>query len=212
MADEPKKSPIASQFSGLPMKALIGGPLKAAADANAMMAKTQTDFLLDYCFARHEEDPGKLRTKMVKFQVERSVLAPDGSVQDTPLKMDFSLPLMTLIPINSLAIKEMEISFDMEVKSSREHKMDNTTNQTGSSKKQKNQRAYNFDTELHGTLSKKATDKTQSQSHADYQVKLSAGQLPLPNGVTAILDIFTKSIAPLPSKYADAKTDSGEEK
>ena len=43
---------MAQQFSGLPMEALIGGPLNAAANANASMAVTQTKFLLDTCFIK----------------------------------------------------------------------------------------------------------------------------------------------------------------
>jgi hypothetical protein len=43
---------MAQQFSGLPMEALIGGPLNAAANANAAMAVTQTKFLLDTCFTK----------------------------------------------------------------------------------------------------------------------------------------------------------------
>jgi len=41
---------MAQEFSGLPMEALIGGPLNAAAKANAAMAVTQTNFLLSTCF------------------------------------------------------------------------------------------------------------------------------------------------------------------
>ena len=47
---------MAQQFSGLPMEALIGGPLNAAANANAAMAVTQTKFLLDTCFIKKHID------------------------------------------------------------------------------------------------------------------------------------------------------------
>ena len=41
---------MAQQFTGLPMRSLIGGPLTAAAQANSMMAVTQTKFMLNTCF------------------------------------------------------------------------------------------------------------------------------------------------------------------
>ena len=41
---------MAQQFSGLPIKALIGAPLLAAAEANSKMALSQTQFLLSTCF------------------------------------------------------------------------------------------------------------------------------------------------------------------
>ena len=46
---------MAQQFQGLPMDSLIGGPLNAAAQANASMALTQTKFMLDTCFVKEEK-------------------------------------------------------------------------------------------------------------------------------------------------------------
>lgn len=45
---------MAQQFTGLPMEDLIGGPLNAAAKANAAMALTQTRFLIETCFDKIE--------------------------------------------------------------------------------------------------------------------------------------------------------------
>lgn len=194
---------IANQFSGLPMKALIGAPLKAATDANAMIAQSQTQFIIANCFEKASEESDDLRPVMIKFQLERQVLSSQGTPSSTPIKMDFAIPLMTLIPINSLAIETLKISFQMEVKSSREF-----TKETSSERKQRSTskgmtnayKAHEFDTELHGTLSSKAKDSANASAGANYEVSLTAGQLPLPKGMTAILDIFTKNLAPLPSK------------
>lgn len=194
---------IANQFSGLPMKALIGAPLKAATDANAMIAQSQTQFIINNCFEKISEDSQDLRPIMVSFQLERQVLTPQGIPSKTPLVMDISVPLMTLIPINSLAIETLKISFQMEVKSSREF-----TRETSSERRQRSTakglsngyKAHEFDTELHGTLSSKGKDSGNNSAGANYEITLTAGQLPLPKGMTAILDIFTKNMAPLPTK------------
>ena len=50
MATQDKLVSMARQFSGLPMKELIGAPLVAASEANNMMALSQTKFLLETCF------------------------------------------------------------------------------------------------------------------------------------------------------------------
>ena len=52
MVDRPLVS-MAQQFTGLPMDALIGGPLNAAAKANASMAVTQTKFIIDTGFTKN---------------------------------------------------------------------------------------------------------------------------------------------------------------
>ncbi|KZN37140.1 DUF2589 domain-containing protein [Pseudoalteromonas luteoviolacea] len=225
---------IASQFSGLPMKALIGAPLKAATDANAMIANAQTQFLLTTCFEKSTDDNNQLVPTMVNFTLSRSVIDKNGSVSSSPVKMDISIPLMTLIPINSLAIERLKVSFNMEVKSSREINKVDSFDQQGSNvskvrkaperargrsqgrlhgRKQrtaqnaneqltKPSQAHEFETELHGSLAKSSQGELQQSSaaHASYEVTLEAGQLPLPNGITTILDIFSKNMMPLPSK------------
>lgn len=46
----PDTNSIAQQFTGLPIKALIGAPLMAAAEANGQMALEQVNFMLNSCF------------------------------------------------------------------------------------------------------------------------------------------------------------------
>jgi hypothetical protein len=72
---------MAQQFSGLPMDALIGGPLNAAANANASMAVTQTKFLLDTCFikSRIEKQDAKPGTPPVA-----EVIDPQSGAITTP--------------------------------------------------------------------------------------------------------------------------------
>ena len=72
---------MSQQFSGLPMEDLIGGPLNAAAKANAAMALTQTKFLLETCFERIEipatdKLPKQVNYKpvMIEMSLERGVL------------------------------------------------------------------------------------------------------------------------------------------
>lgn len=194
---------IASQFSGLPMKALIGAPLKAAIDANAMIAQSQTQFILNNCFEKPSEDSHNIRPVMVQFQLERNILHADGQPSSEKARMDFSIPLMSMMPISSLAIETLKIEFQVEIKSSREF-----TRETSSDRKRRSSdkgldntyKAHEFDTELHGTLATRSNDKTHESTGTNYEVTLTAGQLPLPGGITSILDIFTKNLSPIPSK------------
>ena len=197
------KKGIANQFSGLPMKALIGGPLKAATDANGMISRAQTQFIINSCFEKVDNESTNLRPIMIKFQLERQVVNADGTLNNKPASMDFSVPLMALMPLNSLAIETLKISFEMEVKSSREFtketSLDRKMRSTGRGINSPHQ-PHEFDTELHGTLAKKSKNSGNESSGANYEVTLTAGQLPLPKGITSILDIFNKNIAPLANK------------
>ena len=117
---------MSQQFSGLPMESLIGGPLNAAAKANSAMALTQTRFMLDTCFNMAKKDKGgnEIPTQyepiMIDMILTRSVISEDkdGKVSVTPASTKFTLPLLTILPINSLAVETVDINFEMEVKSS----------------------------------------------------------------------------------------------
>src|SRR5699024_4477592 len=125
---------MAQQFSGLPMSSLIGAPLNAAAKANSAMAVTQTKFILDTCF-EHQSDPDNPDNQtdynpiMINMTLTRPIIHPpeDAPTEDNPnpapsgidtATTTFNLPLLTVIPINSLGVDNATVTFEMEVKSS----------------------------------------------------------------------------------------------
>jgi hypothetical protein len=202
---------MAQQFEGLPMEALIGGPLNAAATANSAMALSQTKFMLDTCFSTETTDGGGINYKpiMIVMQLERGVLTPGATAEEaTKIEMvttSFNLPLLTIVPLNSLAVDNVDVSFEMEVKSSFSEEQSQET-------QEKIAAESSFEAKVGwGPLSVSITgsasyDKQDSSSHnthyeksnsAKYTVGVHAGQLPLPNGVNVIIEAFTKAIEPI---------------
>ena len=210
---------MSQQFSGLPMESLIGGPLNAAAKANSAMALTQTKFLLDTCFNRKplEGDKGYEYTPiMIEMVLTRSVISPGEKPEDepkiAPASTKFTLPLLTILPINSLAVETVDVSFEMEVKSS--FSEDDTKEKSSESKGE-----GSFETKLgwgplsvsiKGSASYSSKDSETHNTHyeksnsAKYTVNVHAGQLPLPKGVNTIIEAFTQAIQPIELKPASA--------
>lgn len=177
-----KKSSVANQFTGLPLKFLIGAPLVAAADANALLSKTQTAFIIDNCFERNSDGKGSLRPITVGLTLQRQQIGQDGAMTGNPLNMNLEVPLLTLMPINQLAVHKLDIAFDMEVKSASDSGTD-----TGP--------------EMHGQVaSRDGANKSGASSTAKYEVRLEAGNLPLPKGLVSIIESFSQCIAPMASK------------
>lgn len=212
---------MAQQFSGLPMDSLIGGPLNAAAKANAAMALTQTKFMLDTCFKKSVLTAATSTTPavynyepiMIKMTLKRGVIQPQNpgpnGVVPAPIiqevTTEFDLPLLTIIPINSLAVETVDITFEMEVKSSysdeQTAKTENHVQTSGSfeakagwgpiSVKIKGSASYDHkDSSTHST-------HYQKSNSAKYTVNVHAGQLPVPKGVNTIIEAYTKAIQPL---------------
>lgn len=207
---------MAQQFSGLPIKSLIGAPLKAAAEANSLMAHTQTEFMLQTCFTGDPKDAANPLTPiMLTFKVTRPVVKEDGTkAEPNTVDMTFTLPLLTIIPLNSLAVDDVKVHFEMEVKSST-----STDNETASSSKTAAQGSMKasvgygpFSCEVSGSVSSSSESSSSSKSHyeasnsAKYEIDVHAGQLPLPTGVTTIIEAFTKNIAPIQLKAGEKVT------
>jgi len=210
---------MAQQFSGLPMEALIGGPLNAAAEGNANMAMTQTQFMLDTCFVKspveggdEENGPFKYTPIMIDMTLTRGVITPGDPtasppVETTiqPVETTFQLPLLTVIPLNSLGVDEVDIKFEMEVKSSYgEEKSKESTKKVAAEVSFEAKVGFGpFSAKIRGSASYDKQDRSSFSSHyeksnsAKYTVSVHAGQLPLPKGVNTIIDAFTKSVEPL---------------
>lgn len=245
---------MASEFSGLPMDSLIGGPLNAAAKANAAMALTQTKFMLDTCFivtdvnetpeekgapevvdaAGNVTTPEKMAVPkipahknyapiMIVMQLTRGVITPAQKavpagtgpnptppISATPtaiqyLTTTFNLPLLTIVPLNSLAVQTVDITFEMEVKSS--------FAEDTSEKKEKEVKGSTefeakvgwgpFSASIKASASYDQKDSSTHDTHyqksnsAKYTVNVHAGQLPLPQGVNIIIQAFANSISPI---------------
>jgi len=208
---------MAQSFSGLPMDALIGGPLNAAATANAAMALTQTKFMLDTCFnakAGTGNDPVNYTPIMINMSLTRGVLEPavvdkDGKTT-TPSKLSsvetkFNLPLLTIIPLNSLAVDNVDIKFEMEVKSSygEEASSSNETTRKAEGSFEAKIGWGPVSATIKGSVSYASVDKSAQSNHyeksnsAKYTVAVHAGQLPLPKGVGIIIEAFAGAITPI---------------
>jgi hypothetical protein len=198
---------MAQAFTGLPMDDLIGAPLNAAAKANSAMALTQTKFMLDTCFSYDDTTKGYTPI-MINMSLTRGVIIPndDPAVgpEIKPIVTKFDLPILTIIPLNSLAVDNVDINFEMEVKSS-----------YGEETSKTQETAISVDTSwevkagwgpisatIKGSASYDSKDSASFSSHyeksnsAKYTVNVHAGQLKLPKGVNVIIEAFTKAIEP----------------
>jgi hypothetical protein len=217
---------MAQQFTGLPMQALIGGPLNAAAKANGMMAAMQTKFLLDTAFAATYDTstPPKVKSYtpvMITMTLTRAVIVPgEKGPDDKPtfsqVTATFDLPLLTILPLNSLGVDNVTITFDMEVKSSyADDTSEATKKDIAESGSFDAKFSYGpFSAEIKGSASYNSPSTTSHDTHyqksnsAHYSVNVHAGQLPLPDGVKTIITAFTNSISPIELPASTTKPSS----
>ena len=117
----------------------------------------------------------------------------------------FNLPLLTIIPLNSLAVQTVNINFEMEVKSSygEDHSNESSKSMAAEASFEAKINYGISSASVKGSASTKSEDKTSESSHyeksntAKYTVAVTAGQIPLPEGVKTIIDAFAGAIVPV---------------
>ncbi|KUI97872.1 DUF2589 domain-containing protein [Vibrio sp. MEBiC08052] len=213
---------MAQQFSGLPMGDLIGGPLMAAAEANNKMAMTQVKFMLDSCFSKQavkgdggdkdDNSRSEYQPVMVELKLKRPIITTTkgkdegkSTVSTDTAESSISIPLLTLLPLNALAVDDVSIEFNMEVKSSfaNEQSQQEKENMSAQGSFEAKIGYGPFSASVSGSVSKSSeksnsnTEKYEKSNKASYDVKVHAGQLPLPEGVGVIIKAYTDNIAPI---------------
>lgn len=189
---------------GMSIDQVISAPLVAASQANSMMLRDQARFLMDFCFDTTEEKNesdevvGLTHTpRMINMVLKRMVIDPDQDAGQADayktVEMTFSVPVLTLIPINSIAVDEVNIEFDMEITS-----QSSESSEGGDGPGLKKEKAK---TELKGKISYDSKEggkkSTKRQNSSKLKVNVHAKTLPLPVGITAMLDMYSKAIHPV---------------
>ena len=180
------------------MTHLVGQPVVAIVKANQMMANEQVKLLMKICFSKTDN---VYEPVMITMSIRRAEIVP---AQDNhPLAIServtsFQVPLLTLLPINSLAIEEVDIKFDMDVHTHHEVLEEGDHHLFGNISSSPN-KSY----ELTGNITKyKPRDQGENaEDGGGMSIRVSARKLPLPLGVTTLIQAFSKAIHPSDASY-----------
>ncbi|KQZ43317.1 DUF2589 domain-containing protein [Duganella sp. Root1480D1] len=189
---------ISSQFKGLPMGDLIGGPLTAACDAQVRLANATADFIKYVGF----EDPGQGNTlgadhtRLATFSFKRLVADPADLTKSKEETVDLKVPMLAIVKVPSLAISKVDITFDMEVKSSFTSKESSATSGSFSADMKVGWGVFSAKVHMEGSVSSSKENTRASDNSAKYHVQVLAEDTGMPEGLSRVLDILHTAIAP----------------
>jgi hypothetical protein len=172
---------FSNHYQGINIDNMIGAPLVATARANSMMAREQVNFLLNHCFS---SDENGYHAVMIRMSLVKNFVK-NGKAEVGSVTGYFDLPLLTLIPISSLGVESLELDFALEIKSLYTKKANDESEAVLSG--------------VIGSKSKKSTKGSEQPDQSEdshLQVHIKAGNLPLPIGLTQIIDLYSKSVHP----------------
>ncbi|MCL2187573.1 MAG: DUF2589 domain-containing protein [Defluviitaleaceae bacterium] len=177
-------SRISEQFKGLDMSFLIGAPLTAAAESSMQLARATAEFINTVGF------DGDNNVRNVIFRFNKNEPDPDGNMSSQEVSVD--VPLLAIVPIPNLQIDEVNVTFDMEVKTS-----DTSTSSLKASAETKASGGFLFaKASITGNVSTSSENIRKTDNSAKYHVSVMASNYGIPEGLARVLDMIAANVAP----------------
>ena len=183
---------MSSQFSGLPMKDLIGGPLQAACDAQTLLANASANFIKEIGLEAGAD--GSYAARTVGFGFTRPKQLPDWTVGQE--KVDLEVPLLAIINTPSLSVKEAEVNFTMSVSSSTSDESSTDKEADLDATAKLNYGIFSLKVHVHGHVASHSAHTRKSDNSAKYDVRVVARDDGPPEGLMKVLDMLNGAIAP----------------
>ena len=183
-------------LQSIPFGSIIGAPLSACIEAQANAAKTSWEFIRDVGLVDTEDGKGK-QAIYVNFEFRKNG-------RSTTL----SVPLLTIVPIPYLAIKDINIAFKANISASSSASTTvKKSLEVGASMKASasvNLGLFKGSMEMSASVSSKkdSTATRDSKYSVEYtmDVSVSAGQDDMPAGMAKVLEILNQSIDTIDTK------------
>ena len=135
-------------------------------------------------------------TRTVDFTYTKPVNDGNGGFTEVTNKLD--VPLLAILNTPSLAVKEVNVEFTMEVKSSTSEKASRDYAATIDTEVKAGWGPVSVDVKIHGSVSAHNENTRSSDNSAKYNVKVVARDDGMPEGLKRCLDIVQQAIAEKP--------------
>ena len=181
------------QLSALPFKNIIGGPLTASIEAQALAAKTTVDFIRAVGM---QEVNGKLEAINVEFSFQ------DGTGAFRRLRV----PILTVIPIPFIVIDTVDIEFKARIAASAQQSSEESSSTEAKIGVQASARwgtrgfgaSVSVDASYSAKKDSKASQESKYSVEYTMDVHVHASQSGLPQGMAQILNILQDGISNKP--------------
>lgn len=191
MAVDKTPSQVAtSALQAIPFGSIIGGPLKACVEAQALAAKTTWEFIQNVGI-NVDPETGEKKAINVSF----SFLQGGRLVQ-------LNIPLLTIVPIPYIAIHEININFKANINASSTSSSETTQSEAKDAalKASASMRfgCFSMNADMSASYSSKKDSKATSDSKYSVEytmdVAVKAGQDSMPAGMSKILELLGNSL------------------
>ena len=186
-----------NELASIPFGSLIGGPLNAAIEAQAMAAQTSIDFIQEVGFESVDNGDGTITSmvRTVEFSYER---ASDDEADNTVQTIKINVPILTIIPIPYLRIETFDIGFTAKIDASSTNSSSANNSRNFGVQASASYGWGGFKAKMSANYSSKRSSKSSRDSKYSVEytmdINLQAVQDDMPAGMSKVLNILQDSI------------------
>ena len=185
MQTDKDKKHVSSQV--MELKDLISGPLVATIDADSISSRRYLNYLLDLTFESYDRKTGKagkMRTLDFTYQT-----------QDVggPHTQRISIPLLTLVPLPLLQVKEADFDFDIQIVDALSADKDAAFSLKNGSSPEEEESTEGVSM-AQASREGKTTEGVRKSLTANMKVKVRMQQADMPGGLSNLLHLTTSNV------------------
>lgn len=187
MSKDDKKARVSSQV--MELKDLISGPLVATIDADSISARRYLNHLLELAFESYDRETGEVgRLRTLDFTY--------GSHDVGGARMQrVSIPLLTLVPLPLLQVKEADFDFDIRIVDAVSSDKDATFSlKNGTSGDEDSPEGVKLRVAMAANAERSVKSTTQQSLTANMKVKVRMEQADMPGGLSNLLHLTTNNL------------------
>lgn len=189
MQTDKDKKHVSSQI--MELKDLISGPLVATIDADSISTRRYLNYLLDLTFESYDRKTGKagkMRTLDFTYQT-----------QDVggPHTQRISIPLLTLVPLPLLQVKEADFDFDIQIVDALSADNDAAFSLKNGSSPEEEESTEGVKLRVsmaQASREGKTTEGVRKSLTANMKVKVRMQQADMPGGLSNLLHLTTSNV------------------
>ena len=172
-------------MQAIPFSSMIGGPLNACIEAQAMAARTSWEFIKEV--GLNTDEKGQKSAVMVAFSFNRG-----GRM------VQLNVPLLTIVPIPYIAINTIDINFKASISASSSTASESSEHTEAggevNAKAKLNLGLFSLQANLKANYSSKKDSKATAESkysvESTIDVAVKAGQESMPAGMAKVLELL----------------------
>lgn len=170
-----------TDLSSVPLYQIIGAPLLALVQAETQAAQATSNFIQQVGF--YDDEDGISRLKVVTFRYSR--IGVDGN----PVEFTVEIPVLSIVPIPTIEIKEATLDFAVEINEVVELEHKSSMNIKGEDKKS------GEDSSLEPNFLAFKAGLAKQDSKSAMKIHINAGQSDTPVGLLSLFRLMEQGIS-----------------